>query len=499
MVKHIKVIIACFILGAAAVMLYVYRIRIGLEKVEAPVASSVQYLVNDATVSDLTVTTGLSIKWYTTKIGGTALKPGVTISDTGAFTFFGSQTIQNVESSVRVRVDIIFVTAPSAQSMQTFATTATVSNLLVTSGLLITWYTSITGGTALAPEVKISDTGVLAFYGSQTIQTVESSDRVRVDVVLVTAPEAESKQEVESTATVANLLVTSDMIIKWYTTETGGTALAEDVILSDIGKLSFFGSQTINNVESTDRVRVDVILFTVPPQANDRQVFGFRATVADLQATGNMVKWYQDAVSIDSNLAPNTPLQSNAIYLGSQTVKGVESILRVVVHVLLVLAPIANGAQTIAGPVTIADLKINGTDVKWYSDPVVGVAIPLMLTSTFGGKEYSYFNELISTHYYASQSVEGVESKERVAVNLRVVNAPSFPDRKQWFDLNIKTFTVADLTVPAGLSIKWYGQTEGGVPLDTSTPLKIEVPYWASQTIQEVESRRRTVQWVYQK
>lgn len=138
-------------------------------------------------------------------------------------------------------------------SNQSFCTAALVSDLQATGTGTINWFTSATGGTALAATQSLT-TGT--YYVSQTTGTCES-DRVAVNVTITTtpAPTATANQTYEANATVASL-VASGTNLKWYTTATGGTELSTSTLLTSG---TYYVSQTNNGCEST-RTAVNVTI-----------------------------------------------------------------------------------------------------------------------------------------------------------------------------------------------------------------------------------------------
>ena len=120
-----------------------------------------------------------------------------------------------------------FVGAPAAE-LTTLCAGATVASLSgSTSATAPKWYAAETGGSALASDLALA-TGT--YYVSQTIDGIESlRTSVGVTVNVTSAPAAVS-QTFCSSETVAGL-VTSGTAPKWYTAETGGSALASNVAL----------------------------------------------------------------------------------------------------------------------------------------------------------------------------------------------------------------------------------------------------------------------------
>ncbi|WP_289664406.1 T9SS type A sorting domain-containing protein [Flavobacterium panacagri] len=99
--------------------------------------------------------------------------------------------------------------------------------------------------------------------------------------------------------------------------------------------------------------------------------------------------------------------------------------------VIEVPAPSANGKTTVNVDFkqgqTLADLVIEGQNIKWYSTPgssptgktnKVAAEVPLPLSTVL----------VDGVTYYASQTINGVESKERLAVTAKVNGSLSTPD-----------------------------------------------------------------------
>ena len=135
------------------------------------------------------------------------------------------------------------------------------------------------------------------------------------------------------------------------------------------------------------------------PETASSQSFCSGATVADLVADGQNLKWYESEVA-------TTPLLSTAIlqtgdYFVTQTIDGYESS-RALTNVVITTAaaPSAN-AQSFSGNATVAELVAIGTNLKWYA------------TST-GGTQLLPTTVLQSQMYYVSQTLNGCESARTV-------------------------------------------------------------------------------------
>ena len=106
-------------------------------------------------------------------------------------------------------------------------------------------------------------------------------------------------------------------------------------------------------------------------------------------------------------------------------------------------APTGSAAQTFCSGSTVADLTATGTNIQWYSAITGGIALPSTTTLVNG------------TTYYASQTVNGCESSNRLAVtvSLNLNNNPDF-----YTSIILCEGTVApilELTSPNGITGTW--------------------------------------------
>jgi hypothetical protein len=191
------------------------------------------------------------------------------------------------------------------------------------------------------------------------------------------APTGNANQTFCLGATITNLVATGTSI-KWYATITGGTALANSVVL--VNGTTYYASQTLNGTESTSRLAVTVsITNTTSPTGNTTQTFCSSSTITNLTASGTAIQWYSSATG-GSALASTTALVNGTTYYASQTVISCESTnrLAVTVNITNTAAPTGNATQTFCSSATIANLTATGTSIKWYSAATGGTA----LTST---------------------------------------------------------------------------------------------------------------------
>ena len=139
------------------------------------------------------------------------------------------------------------------------------------------------------------------------------------------------------------------------------------------------------------------------------------ATLNDIVITGTNIKWY-DAAS-NGNLLTVTTLLQNGTYYATQTVTICESE-RIPVEINIQNTPMPTGISvqdfcTTQKP-TIASLVVSGTFIVWYDSATNGTLVPA--TTDLGN----------GVTYYASQTVNGCESVNRLAILVSIVT-PSIP------------------------------------------------------------------------
>ncbi|GGB75754.1 hypothetical protein GCM10007424_14630 [Flavobacterium suaedae] len=149
-------------------------------------------------------------------------------------------------------------------------------------------YDSFDVGNATFYTVTGLEEGTTYYYRVRAYTDTDVSDNsntitVTTDVCGTVAQPTVSPLSLCGTPTVADLTVDSGENIQWYAAETGGEALATDVVVTTG---VYYASQTVFSCES-DRVAVPVILSPLPaaPAATSQSFCG-DTTVEDLEVTG---------------------------------------------------------------------------------------------------------------------------------------------------------------------------------------------------------------------
>jgi len=146
------------------------------------------------------------------------------------------------------------------------------------------------------------------------------------------------------------------------------------------------------------------------PSANSTQTFCKINTpkISDIQITGTDIKWYDAA---GNPLSANTVLSDGTKYFATQTVNGCESAKTgITVTINDPVPPTGNAQQDFcsAQNPTVTNLVVNGQNIIWHdpSGAVLAASTPLSDGKT----------------YYATQTVSGCESTQKLAVKVNVAN-----------------------------------------------------------------------------
>ena len=207
--------------------------------------------------------------------------------------------------------------------------------------------------------------------------------------------------------------------VRWYATASSLTPLSAGTGL--LNGEDYYADD--NSGICGTRQRVDVVIYRTPTGLNFQGVCvdnPMEATIADLVANGNDIRWYS-VPNGGAPLLPSTILIDNTIYYADQSnpITGCRtSRLSVFVNVGVVPVPIGDAIQEFCsnqtpGP-TIADLVASGTNNNWYD--TISSASPLDLSTPL----------VNGASYFATTVDPPCESIERLEV-LVVFNAPNDP------------------------------------------------------------------------
>jgi len=356
----------------------------------------------------LTASGGSSYVWGNSL--GTSDTQIVTPSSTTTYTVTVTDA-NGCQASTSQIVTVINTPAPIGSTVQTFCNTATVANLIAT-GSEIQWYSSSTGGTAIATGTTL--TSGTTYYASQTLSGCESINRLAVTVTIniPSAPTGSATQTLCSGSIVGDLSATGTNI-QWYSTASGGSPISPSTVL--VNGVNYYASQTINSCESATRLVVTVA-FGIPsaPTGSAFQTICNSGTVANLAASGSNILWYA-AEAGGSALSTGTALVNGTTYYASQTPGGCESTDRfaVLVTINAPASPTGTASQTFCSSAMVINLEATGSGIQWYAASTGGTALTTGTALATG------------TTYYATQTISGCESINRLEVTVTIDNIPA--------------------------------------------------------------------------
>ncbi|MGJ8745831.1 gliding motility-associated C-terminal domain-containing protein [Polaribacter sp.] len=456
--------------------------------------------IDEAKVSNLTIT-GSNIKWYDTATSTTPLNSTEVLID-GADYYATQTSAANCESSARTKVTVTInkTSAPTTTSNnQSFCeiSKASIANIAIT-GTNIKWYATATSNVELPlTEALVNNED---YYATQTDPNTgcESFLRTKVTITITTTSEPTTSSNNQSfceiaKATIANLDITGTNI-KWYDTATSTTPLNSTDLL--VNGEEYFATQTdaSNGCESVSRTKVTVTITTTlaPTTVSNNQSFCEinNATIANLNITGNNIKWYATATSTVT-LELTEVLVDGEDYFATQTdaSNGCESVLRTKITAAITTTTpptttSSNQSFCEIDEAKVSDLDITGTNIKWYDTATS--TTPLNSTELL----------INNGDYFASQtdSANGCESltRTKVTVLINITDAPSTSANNQSF-CEINGATIADLDI-TGTNIKWYDTETSTIALSSSEILVDGEDYYATQSdaTTSCESFKRT-------
>ena len=304
--------------------------------------------------------------------------------------------------------------APNGNGEQTFCNTATVAQLTA-DGSGLQWYSSVGSNQPILSSDPLTD-GV-SYFATQKEGGCESRERLEVQVAIrrPVTPDGPLIQKFCYSGSVSGLTA-SGTDVQWYIVATGGEPLPTDELLTN-GSV-YYASQTIEGCESANRLPVTVgLLNPLAPSGNSSQTFCGATQLKALVVNGNGILWYNQQTE-GVLLTEETVLNSGQTYYAAEVQEGCESRERLSVNVEIKSipnAPTGSPSQQVCSGATLQSLALTGSGLNWYSVMENGSILPLTTLVTNGAT------------YYASQTVNGCESKDRFPVTASFIASISRP------------------------------------------------------------------------
>ena len=293
-------------------------------------------------------------------------------------------------------------------------------------------------------------------------------------VPCITPPPPSAEAQAYCGVTTASQLTAAGTVtggtFRWYTTATGGTALAP---AAEVSSGVYYVSQVDNVCEST-RVAADIIVNITPqPEGSTAQFLCPGSTISDLEGVGvegGIVSW-----SYNQEVIPLGVAIQSGTYLVTQMLGNCGSVPKeVVVTVAVPEAPEASDQQTLCSGSIVGDIDasmVNGATANWV---FIGfISEPVLATDALRGGRYS-----------VTQSLNGCTSAATI-IDVNVVDAPAEPggEATQSFYVG-ETLSTLDITVEYEATISWFILTDEGeyesIPEDTF--LEHNATYYVAQS-----------------
>ncbi|WP_343667182.1 gliding motility-associated C-terminal domain-containing protein [Chitinophaga sp.] len=268
----------------------------------------------------------VSFRWYTTAVGGTAIFTGTSyqtpaLNTTTTYYVEAVKTSLTCPNPVRVPVTAVVEPVPDAPALDTTSITVcsgstATFNVKPVTGVTYRWYTTLSGGTAIATGNSFTTPALNAttvYYVeasnsagcSNTTRTMVTANVIAQPAVVTVTPGsvevcAGSSVQLEASA------ATSGVVFRWYTTATGGTAVFEGPTFTTPvlnTTTTYYVEAAAGACASATRTAATVKVNAIPAAptvnvspAGGQVVSGQTATLTvSPAATGVTYNWYTDA------------------------------------------------------------------------------------------------------------------------------------------------------------------------------------------------------------
>ncbi|RRB03891.1 T9SS type A sorting domain-containing protein [Larkinella rosea] len=399
----------------------------------APTAAASLSYCQASTSVPLSASTSGSLNWYgTSATGGTAsgTAPTPSTDAPGTFTYYFSQTVNGCESE-RANVVVSIKAKPAIPGVQDIrycqSETAVPLTATFEAGGSLKWYSSASGPSSLtaAPTPSTQAPADFTYYVSQNGANGCESDRGAIKVKIFPIPGVPgvptAPEVCQNTSPIT--LAASGESLKWYSGQTGGSALGGAPVqnTNTAGTFTFYVSQTVNLCESP-RTAARVVVKPQPalPGVENKSVCQ-DAPEQTLAANGESLKWFDaNGNGLGGAPRPSTNIEEQRVYTYSvtQTSNGCES----------QKAPITFTVNVTPKPTTVTPvvycqnaaakpLEATGQNLKW-TNPYgnVTTTAPTPPTTNISTKPEG------DSYFVTQTAANGCESR-KTEIRL-IVNAP---------------------------------------------------------------------------
>ncbi len=484
----------------------------------APIVGASPIYCQGATAVALTATAtaGNTLLWYTTPTGGvgvTTLIPSTASTNTYYVSQVTSVALGGCEGPRTPLVVTITPTplapivvdpAPYCQFATAAALTAT-----ATAGNTLLYYTVPTGGTGVASLIPpTTAVGSITYYVSQVTGAATGGCEgpraaITVTVKLTPAPPVPTNTlycQGATTLPVTATGVVAGATLAWYTTLTGGLAIATPTP-SNVATSTYYVTQTLNGCESSPRVLLTTTITPTPvaPIVGASPIYCQGATAVDLTATataGNTLLWYTTPTGgvgvttlIPSTASTNTYYVSQVTSVALGGCEGPRTPL-VVTITPTPLAPVVVSPAPYCQFATAAALTATataGNTLLYYTVPIGGTGVTSLIPTTAAVGSITYYVSQVTGA--ATGGCEG--PRAAITVTVKLTPAPPVPTNTLYCQ-GATTLPVTATGVVAGATLVWYTTLTSGLAIATPTPSNAATStYYVTQKLNGCESSPR--------
>jgi gliding motility-associated-like protein len=464
---------------------------------------------------------GITVKWYASASGGTALHTGNTFTTPAlnATTRYYAEATNATDcpSAQRTPVTAVILETPALAANAITLTSGQRTTLLVDNpqpGAVYRWYTAETGGTLVHTGVTFVTPALTAnttYYVEAGI-TGCATDRAQVTITVNSAPDVVVTPPTQSvnageTAVFTASSSTANATFRWYTTPTGGTPIFTGAVFTTppVDSTTTYFAEAVNSttnlpspnratgtvtVNGSNNTNPDVVVTPPTQSVNPGGTVTFEASSSATDVTFN---WYTAPTGGTPVFTGPTfttpPVNGNTTYYAEAvTAAGDTSDARATGTVTIngnangpdvsVTPPTAavNAGQTVT---FTASSDVPNATFKWYTTPVGG-------TSVHTGATFTTPPVIDNVTYYAEaiNPSSGAVSQNRASGTV-TVNSPDVvvtPPTQSVTAGDTATFTASSST--PGTTFNWYTTPTGGTPIFTGAtfttpPVNATTTYFA--------------------
>ena len=398
------------------------------------VGSSIGSIIN----TNFSGTSSTSYLWST---GATT--PTISVNPTSTTPYWVDVTTNGVTCRKNITITVNSTTpAPTGSASQTLCSGSTIADLTAT-GTNIKWYSTNTSGTSVAATTALENG--TTYYASQTVNGCESTTRLAVTVSLnatATIILTSGEENIVSSGcyfsddivyTIGNGATGVNVYSpwpNWITTTTIGTTVTISFNNSytpppgywyfEISTTGGCGNATRTFMRGIDGI-TGVELRS--PPGTDNQTICINDPIQDVRyaVTSLFDLIFPNAFGLPAGVTLSRDYSTNEIiFSGTPTETGVfnyfiytdngcswSSSYGGMITVNSTPAPTGANNQTMIQGFTITNLVVTGQNIVWYSTPFEGTPLTLNTPLVNG------------TTYYASQTINGCESQDRLPVTVQ--------------------------------------------------------------------------------